>query len=360
MCGTCPSPRASAASPSACIAQRGQSYSTFLIIVLLFCSILPPQFPMQPPDIRLMVQATHVWVDPQLRILGHPQLRQWSPSANLGTIVRDIVTEFKARPPQPKQLSPAVGVPNNNHSPASSGLPSHVNNQIHSGSAAAQQAAAHAAQAAAMHQAAHAHERKDQHQPPPPSSSPPSQQHQHGDNGNNLKQVQHAAVPPVPHEFPILDTFSTYQLEEILENSDKYQEVLEQISVVKSQTALRDQLYDGIEDIAKSNLGKQEQVLEETSKVKELRDELEVNTQKLNELLARQRAVMGKFSAANLLKLLSEAADQADNKCRDLREQYDDEELDHAAYCKQYIKQRTKYHLYAAKKERLQEEYGLH
>lgn len=81
-------PRGGAARPllSALRARSRGARADTPLGTLTFAVLLAPTFPETPPDLRLRVRATHPWVtpEPELRIIGHQQLRAWSVHTSLG------------------------------------------------------------------------------------------------------------------------------------------------------------------------------------------------------------------------------------------------------------------------------------
>jgi len=71
---------------------------------------LPQGFPSVAPEINVVQPAmSHAWIDGNgstMRVWGHPALRQWNGTVQLGKVLKDVELEFSLR-------SPTILSPNN-------------------------------------------------------------------------------------------------------------------------------------------------------------------------------------------------------------------------------------------------------
>jgi len=285
---------------------------------LYYRLILPVGYPERPPELKLLVQATHPWVSPDLRITGHPRLGgAWSVHNNLGLIVLEISQQFERNPPLPYALNP----------PPPAGTPP-----------------ANAVAAA-----------KVGPQPPPyseASDNPPKPQ----DPPSAAARQNHEqkfALSDVPKTFEQLDGLSTRQLQELLDDEMRFEDFFNQLPQVRVPSELRDKMYDELEALAKSNLGQKAELEELKASVQQLRQELASNKTVYQALYNRQQQVLQKFNVGNLVATLSTGINRTNEESERLISNFPSEPSEQNKLLEDYVRLRALYHLRAGKQERL-------
>jgi hypothetical protein len=226
-----------------------------------------------------------------------------------------------------------------------------------------------------------------------PSSSPSSQQYvpQHM-QASPQPQSQQPPIPPrksslsssspvpapgartrppeVPSSFPSLDALSIAQLEALLSGSaeDQSQAVKDlaaDMSEVKQIEEVQRQLCSRIEELAKSNLARRDELEMLSAKAQVEATRLRENQQQYQSLLQRQQQAAQKYALGNILQLLDSSITSMEEQSEVTKSRYEAQNQKAGAVdqqdpvtLEQYIQERMVVHERAAKKERLVEMYG--
>jgi hypothetical protein len=75
-----------------------------------FASELGPEFPQQPPILRLH-NVSHRWVDPATMTVHHPDFSRWNSQMSLKRVIEEVRAEFGRNPPVPINASPSPPPP---------------------------------------------------------------------------------------------------------------------------------------------------------------------------------------------------------------------------------------------------------
>jgi len=310
---------------------------------LSFLVIMGPLFPEQPPEVKVLARVTHRWVDKEMNVFGHPKLQSWNANplnCHLGKIVREIYAEFARNPPMPQQAVQS-------HDPrVVSQSPVTPNNA----------------------------------QPSQPAQPGPSPLHKMDENksvGMVLDHPVHTPLPEIPSKFPLLEHLSIKQLEELRDDSTTLNDMIENMNSTISMISVRDDLYDGIEDLARKNLARKPELDALWEATRNAKDELAAKQGEYQTLAARQKAALQRFTLQHILVELDKAIEAAEESSEKIKARYKaeadgdelskDEEDDGkkdkgkmttAVFVKEYMKARKLVHIRQAKKERLQETFG--
>jgi len=199
---------------------------------------------------------------------------------------------------------------------------------------------------------------------------------------------QHTPMPEIPSSFNQLDEKTIADLEDLARSSALVQDMVDSMDGVKSMCETRDELENAVEDIAKKNLARRDELRAVESELQATRKQLTEQQVLFAQLVARQQAVMAKHSVQQLVRALDasiEAAEEASDKLKAQYESQDQEDgaesggdsddekgdgdkdkssgkgkakagkLSHSKFCSEYVKKRALVHMRLAKKERLLE-----
>jgi len=325
---------------------------------LSFLVIMGPLFPEHPPEIKILARVTHRWVDKDMNVFGHPKLQAWNPNPNtchLGKIVREIYAEFARNPPMPQQAvqphDPRVVV---NQQPVNN-----ANNLQPSPMGAPQ----HSPMAGPQHSTIGAEEKIP-------------------NGGGMVVDAHHTPLPEIPSKFPLLEHLSTTQLEELRDDGIMLNDMIENMNSTISMISVRDDLYDGIEDLAKKNLARKPELDALWEDTRLAKDQLAAKQAEYQALAARQKTALQRFSLKHILQELDKAIDEAEESSNKIKARYkaeadgneedddkkgkndeDDGKKDKGkmtteVFVKEYLKARKRVHMRTAKRERLQEQFG--
>ncbi|KAI9013769.1 hypothetical protein CLU79DRAFT_768662 [Phycomyces nitens] len=283
------------------VAVEGQLYEIpwssteddFFILVLL-----PPQFPDEPPVITISPPGTrHPLIKADL-IINEGQF-QWTPSSNLGILVKSIRDEFNRQPPVKNKSDPSYG-------------PGRPNNSHYS------------------------------HRPPPAIPSSQSTPVPSSALTNNEYMAVVHTTPEQAHELLTSD----YAF-------DLFFHSLERVQNLKS---FQGELRNGNESIAHKNLSRQDGLIM-------LRSEVEALDEEYNRLKAdfdvkeqQQQEAFSRLAASTVLTRLKAGVYECDELSESVAQSFLDGNLNHDEFVKQFREMRKVYHLRASKLERAQKD----
>jgi len=293
--------------------------------------IMPAQFPTEQPKLKVLTQVAHPWVDAEMNVMA-PKVKEWGVHSNLGTTVQEVFHEFSRNPPSPVAVAQPLG------------------------GAGSQPPLPSRAQAQAT-------------PPPLPQQPPPPEE----------KEEEHAAfpLPAVPASFPELESLTLDELEKLVNDSDALNEIVENQSSSTSMMTIRNDLCDSVEQQAKKNLSKQGALEGYEAKVQVLLNEIKETKKIVDDLIARKKAIDGRYSIESVAQALAKKIDDFEDKSDELRDLYEDQDddsdssldgsdeddgkkkkkLTHKKFFSKYVDLRTKTHECMAKRERLVEVY---
>jgi len=362
--------------------------------------IMGPLFPEHPPEVKVLARVTHRWVDKDMNVVGHPKLvpQAWNPNpaiCHLGKIIREIYSEFARNPPMPQQAvqqpapartgspqvwQPAGGMPGGGAGgmpgaalpggmpgaalPGAGGMGGMPGMSPQGGMGPG--GMMQPGQPGGMHNAMS-----------PAAAAKSDEKHRTVVAENPV----HTPLPEIPAKFPLLDFCDVKQLEELRDDPTTLNDMIEGMNSTIAMVSVRDDLYTGIEDLAKKNLARKPELDSLWDATNKLREELSAKQTEYQALAARQRSVLQKFSLKHVLEELDKGIETAEEQSDKIKSRYkseagdgDDEEekkpkkdddddkdkgaMTTARFVKDYLKARKLVHMRQAKKEKLVELYG--
>jgi len=324
---------------------------------LIFLVIMGPQFPEHPPEIKILARVTHRWVDKDMNVVGHPKLQAWNPNpaiCHLGKIVREIYAEFARNPPMPQQAATTPV-----HDPGNvSNKP--VNN-------------ANSLQPSPLGGPQHSPMGGPQHSPMGAVPNIPKSD----EKVPRPADPVHTPLPEIPSKFPLLEHLSITQLEELKDDGIMLNDMIENMNSTISMISVRDDLYDGIEDLARKNLSRKPELDSLWDDTRLAKEHLAAKQSEYQSLAARQKTALQRFSLKHILQELDKAIEEAEESSDKIKARYkaeadgkeddkkdeDDGKKDKGkmtteVFVKEYMKARKLVHMRLAKKERIQETFG--
>jgi len=143
-----------------------------------------------------------------------------------------------------------------------------------------------------------------------------------------MDRLAPSRVASVPTSFPVLDTMSISELEELAEDPLALDTFINNLDSVKESAKLRDQLLQTSTEQARKNLSRE-------SEIKTLQDQNLLLRNQLQDQLAilqgnqqKQQAIAQKYSVKNLVALLSASIDQAEDDTAKLKKAFEVDEND--------------------------------
>uniref|UniRef100_A0A7S2IGW3 VPS37 C-terminal domain-containing protein n=1 Tax=Helicotheca tamesis TaxID=374047 RepID=A0A7S2IGW3_9STRA len=287
---------------------------------------LPP-----PPGMTLVgVRATHPWVDGKMRVIGYDPVnsaQNWASSGLLlGNAVSTVVQHLQLYPPNVIEITDD---------------------------------SLQRLQASIQGGAAGGGGRQQQNRFPsnPPRSSltqaPPDYQTAletgGGDDDHNIP------IPPVPSSFPELESMSRSEMQELLDDEEKYQAFVEEMPSVKTLNDLKSSIFKGNVETAESNLKHEEELGELHAEVQSLKEGLKEKVEKFRELESKQAELTRPPDKRDVIKKLTKAKKDAFNESEDIASAWLDDggEDDIDEFVEKFLERRTVHHMRAAKIERL-------
>jgi len=291
--------------------------------------ILRVHFPPQsgslskPPAMQLVgVRATHAWLDTRMRVTGYQPITSasaWASSGiKLGNAVNTVVQHFQLKPPSIieitdeslKRIQNSIAQQNQGGGGSSSG-----------------------------------HGRDE---PPPDYNS------LGGEEEGVEAEMCHMPIPAVPASFPELDNMSRAEMQELLDDDDKFNAFVENMSAVTTLNDLKESIFKGNVETAETNLKREEEVRSLHAEVSALQDSLKEKVEVFRELEARQAELCAPPDRRTVIKKLTQAKKEAFDESEELASIWvDDGEMDIDEFVEKFLERRTVHHIRAAKIERL-------
>jgi hypothetical protein len=183
------------------------------------------------PLIRVdSTEFQHSWLDPQGIVVGHPHLVRWNAHCILGNVVRNIVSEFVARPPTKATTFPGALA-------SSLPTPSIVGSQSYQYGSTPATSGINSVPAMSYYAAPRSNDQpaEEKSQPPPP------------DNSHIQNRI---SLPPVPSTFDEIKEYSIEKIKEYCEDEHAFQECLESLGIYQGVSSLRDDLESSVLELA--------------------------------------------------------------------------------------------------------------
>ncbi|XP_064636691.1 vacuolar protein sorting-associated protein 37A-like [Lineus longissimus] len=305
---------------------------------------LPPQFPQEPPLVKVTPPLHHPWVSDKMIVIGCPSLNNFVMHSDLGQIIRQIVDEFQRNHPAFIAQAPQ----NSGHMPYTR-HPGSQNNAPTIPSSGAYPSAGYkppgqmpTLPARPVRPAPAPPNRRD-HPPPQRSASPPSNSYLNYD------------FPEVPTSFPELNELSVSELQDLASggNEEILLHYIKASPQLEAVTGLREKTWKENEELARANLDRKPEIehlkmhlLEKFDVMNDLRKEFDIKTRKQEEL--RDRFLPGNFQTQ--LKMVTL---QAEEESEQVAEKFLNGKIDIDEFKKQFMDVRTLSHCRRAKEERL-------
>ncbi|CAG5128487.1 unnamed protein product [Candidula unifasciata] len=305
---------------------------------------LPSQFPSEKPVITVQPAVTHPWVDSQMKVVGCPNINNFSMHSDLGQAVQAVLEEFKKTPPAIVPQHYILGF--NNPTIGSAVTPSQPPLASYPG------------------QPSYPFPGSQPHVVPPPL--PPRRAPAlgaAGEMGSESSALGSFSVPNILSEFPALKDMKLYELQELMEDEDKITEMVQKVPDLVKFVQKRESLSSECVQLAKANLSKKPEIecLKETviKKNAEL-DQLQADFENLCE---HHLTLSDQFHPSHIQTNLKVAVMEADEESEKIAEQFLDQEMDVDEFMRSFLDKRTLCHLRRAKEEKLNQiimSQGLH
>mmetsp|Transcript_10469 Transcript_10469/g.15508 ORF Transcript_10469/g.15508 Transcript_10469/m.15508 type:complete len:381 (-) Transcript_10469:581-1723(-) len=284
---------------------------------------LPP-----PPGMSLVgIIATHPWIDTKMRVIGYDPIKSgqsWA-SSNLllGNVVDSVVKHIQLNPPEVIEITDdSLQRLQASISPGPGGRVGGQQNQHNSSQ----------------------------------TQAPPDYHSALNTSGGAPEEEDHnIPIPPVPSSFPELETMSKSEMQELLDNEEKFQSFVAELPAVTTLNDLKSSIFKGNVETAEANLKHQEELNELHAEVQSLRKSLGEKVEKFRELEARQAELTRPPDKRDIVKRLTKAKKDAYNESEDIASEWLDEggENDVDDFVRKFMERRTIHHVRAAKIERL-------
>ncbi|KAF9346795.1 Vacuolar protein sorting-associated protein 37A [Mortierella sp. AD094] len=338
---------------------------------------LPPGFPEEEPKITIQPTVRHLWVDGTVTpcaVTGHERLMPggWSTHANLGRIVKEIVTNIQRTGVLVGgEHSDAYG----NNGATAATLNSFKNNN---GGSASNNNAIYD---------------EYSHKPPPPipgnrskslgqfSNHSPTPTFSNANGTHNqattvggstsfnnfmssssVGESQHAQIRPntsgiysttVSPEARIVMELSVEQIEEYLESPLAFEHFFDQLEVVVNSRTLKREWWHGNDNVSRRNLQLEAEMLELQKSTSEGYQVAMQLRKTLEEKLQQQQDALWRFKPETLQSKLRSAAAESDELSESIAQSFLEGKLDQEGFIRQYRDLRKVYHLREMKNERL-------
>ncbi|XP_045470809.1 vacuolar protein sorting-associated protein 37A isoform X1 [Harmonia axyridis] len=270
------------------------------------------EFPNDKPLLKIIPIVVHPWVNHEGDITTAPGLLNFTLHSDLGRVVQAVIREFERNPPPitSEHGGNTVTSPSTSVKESEITSPGYLMNF-----------------------------------PTSSNFSPPSQMI--ASSSMSLLQGNY---------FPELNKLTIKELKSLNESIDKQEDFILELTQPKEQNRLIDELILHVEDLADSNLSKQEQ-LEMLRKGIEYRiEEATDQTFKTEKLHNDYKNLCEKFSPKNIQEHLRLASRKADEDSEQLAEQFLNGEMDVDRFLSLYIRNRTKYQTRKIKEEKLSQQ----
>ncbi|XP_044267870.1 vacuolar protein sorting-associated protein 37A isoform X2 [Tribolium madens] len=153
--------------------------------------------------------------------------------------------------------------------------------------------------------------------------------------------------------FPELNKLSINELEFLNSNSDRQQEFLTDLPPIKEQNKLLDDLIAQVEELAESNLSKQEHLSEMRSEIEQKISEVTKLAFENERLHMKYQDMSDKYSPFNIKEQLRLAAEKAESECETIADSFLNGEIDVEKFVNLYTKSRSLCQARKTKEEKL-------
>ncbi|KAH9508254.1 Vacuolar protein sorting-associated protein 37A [Bulinus truncatus] len=307
------------------IYQQGSTHLSLLIN-------LPPQFPSEKPVLTVQPAVTHPWVDMQMKVIGCPNINNFSIHSDLGQAVHAVLEEFKKVPPAIVPQHYILGSNNPTIGPAvtkpGGALPSYPGLNVcpYPGS------------------------QPNAIPPPLPPRRPPAPV---GDVGMDQLTLGPIHLQNLLAEFPALKDMKLHELEELTTDDEKITEMIQKVPDLVKFVQQLENLTPVCVQLAQSNLSKK-------TEIENLKKLLIVKNTELENLKAefenhceRHMSLSDMYHPSHIQTNLKVAVMEADEESEIIAERFLEKELDVDEFLKSFMEKRTLCHLRRAKEEKL-------
>ncbi|CAM9217217.1 unnamed protein product [Discosporangium mesarthrocarpum] len=309
---------------------------------------LPTKFPAERPVLQLLSKVQHKWVNPYMQVVGHPDLNGWDGSSPkmIGDIVAAVISEFRRDSSSGGAGNTAVDQSKRWAGYGGQELQTPLNQGVLDTSAfgSGPRPLHDIVGQPTMHGMEYGGGRNGGMSPARPKG---------GLIGRNAseKQLTQTRAPPIPNKFEELKDLATPQLERLLEDDTAREALVLGMAPVMSMKELRTDFRKNNAKAAQHTLGKQEEM-------DMLRTEAENLKMTLQDIKAEYEAKaqasgkkMGGTPDQVILKQVKQASQEADGKSEYLVNSLLERQLPLSQFITDFIKERQRYHVLAAKIE---------
>ena len=161
-------------------------------------------------------------------------------------------------------------------------------------------------------------------------------------------------IPAVPASFPELDSMSKEEMEDLLDNEDRFRSFVEQMSAVTTLIDLQFSVQKGNVETSETNLKREDELTMLHAEVSSLQSDLREKTEAFRALEAQQAKLCAPPDRREVIRKLTFAKKQAYKESEDVASAWIDEgDGDVDDFINKFMEQRTVHHTRAAKLERL-------
>lgn len=324
---------------------------------------LPADFPREKPILRFQAKVSHTLVDASSGtfITNHPKLITWGAHTSLSATLQDIIARLVANPPVP-QGGFSGGGSYARPQQASYGWGRGV---VQPGQGRAPYGQSRPSQPGGLPPPpAYGGSKARGEQPPPPSYVG----HLKARTSVELERVDSLlkAMPkPKPNlgQFEVEITSKLFELpiniiEDVKNSRDRQLELLVGHNILENYLSLKSSTREGLIEAAQENQGREKETEILTSQLIESRGEVQKLGDELKNLSQQQNAIMARFSVAAVREALADAIEEAEKKCQEVNESFEDDDIALPTFTKKFLEGKKLAHLRRIKQERLNEAAG--
>lgn len=298
---------------------------------------LPPGAASKPPGMTLVgVNAQHSWLDSRMRVTGYQPISSesaWSScSMKLGSAVNAVVQHLQLNPPDVVEITDA----------------------------SLQRIQASMAHAQPQFQPEQQGQQHAQPQPPPradvigASSEPPPDYSTVLHAEEDSIEMSHMSIPTVPAVFPELEIMSKEDMQELLNEEDKFRKFVEEMSAVRTLIDLQTSIQKGNVETAEANLKQEEELAMLHAEVAALQSDLREKVETFQKLETKQNKLCAPPDHQDVIRKLKAAKKEAYGESEELAAAWiDGGNGDVDQFIDNFMARRIVHHTRAAKLERL-------
>ncbi|XP_005100077.1 vacuolar protein sorting-associated protein 37A [Aplysia californica] len=318
---------------------------------------LPAQFPSEKPVLTVQPAVGHPWVDAQMKVVGCPNVNNFSMHSDLGQAVQAVLEEFRKNPPAvvPQHYilgfnNPTIGSTMVSSPPVTS-LPSYAGHFPQTAPSSTGHFPQPTPNAAGRHPTI------------PPPLPPRRITGAAGELGPEQTSPMAFNAPNFSAEFPTLKDMKLSELHDLMEDEERILEMVLKIPDLGKFAQQRENLSSSCVQLAQSNLSKKpeienlkESIISKNAEYDQVRAEFE-------SVCLRHNGLSEQFHPSHIQTNLKVAVMEADEESEKLAEKFLDKEIDADNFLKAFMERRTVCHLRRAKEEKLNQiimSQGLH